>query len=66
MPDDQRIVFINGAVFDGSGAPPVPADVIVRGSVIESVVAGGGTETRPGDQVVDCAGLTVMPGLVDS
>ena len=66
MPDDQRIVFINGAVFDGSGAPAVPADVIVRGSVIESVVAGGGTETRPGDQVVDCAGLTVMPGLVDS
>ncbi|MGB6572626.1 MAG: hypothetical protein WBF20_13195, partial [Trebonia sp.] len=66
MPDDQRIVFINGAVFDGSGSPPVPADVIVRGSVIESVVAGGGTETRPGDQVVDCAGLTVMPGLVDS
>ena len=66
MPDDQRIVFTNGAVFDGSGAPAVPADVIVRGSVIESVVAGGGTETRPGDQVVDCAGLTVMPGLVDS
>src|SRR5580693_7990644 len=66
MPDDQRIVFINGAVFDGSGAPPVPADVIVRGAVIESVVAGGGTEPRPGDQVVDCAGLTVMPGLVDS
>ncbi|MGC2004304.1 MAG: hypothetical protein WA689_06085, partial [Trebonia sp.] len=66
MTDDQRIVFINGTVFDGSGAPAVPADVIVRGSVIESVVAGGGTETRPGDQVVDCAGLTVMPGLVDS
>jgi len=66
MPDDQRIVFINGAVFDGSGAPPVPADVIVRGSVIESVLVGGGTETRPGDQVVDCTGLTVMPGLVDS
>ena len=35
MPDDQRIVFINGAVFDGSGAPAVPADVIVRGSVID-------------------------------
>jgi len=66
MPDDQRIVFTNGAVFDGSGAPPVPADVIVRGPVIESVVVGGGTETGLGDQVVDCAGLTVMPGLVDS
>ena len=58
MRDDQRIVFINGAVFDGSGAPPVPADVIVRGSVIESVLAGGGVKPRPGDQVFDCAGLT--------
>jgi imidazolonepropionase-like amidohydrolase len=66
MSDDQRVVFTNGAVFDGSGTPPVPADVVVRGSVIESVRVGGGTEVLPGDQVVDCAGLTVMPGLVDS
>ena len=58
MADGQRIVFVNGTVFDGSGAPPVPADVVVRGEVIESVKVGGGTETQPGDQVVDCAGLT--------
>src|SRR5580692_7199374 len=62
----QRTLFVNGTVFDGSGAPPVPADVVLRGSVIESVKVGGGTEVLPGDQVVDCAGLTVMPGLVDS
>jgi imidazolonepropionase-like amidohydrolase len=62
----QRILFVNGTVFDGSGAPPVPADVVVRGSAIESVRVGGGTEVLPNDQVVDCAGLTVMPGLVDS
>ena len=37
MPDDREFVFINGAVFDGSASPAVPADVIVRGSVIESV-----------------------------
>ena len=66
MADDQRVVFSNGAVFDGSGAPPGPADVVVRGAEIESVRVGGGTEVRPGDQVVDCTGLTVMPGLVDS
>src|SRR5580692_9647171 len=65
-PAGQRTLFVNGTVFDGSGAAPVPADVVVRGSVIESVRPGGGTERLPGDQVVDCAGLTVMPGLVDS
>jgi len=66
VPPDQRVLFINGTVFDGSGTPPVPADVVVRGAAIESVRPGGGTEVLPGDQVVDCAGLTVMPGLVDS
>jgi cytosine/adenosine deaminase-related metal-dependent hydrolase len=44
----------------------VPADVIVRGAVIESVRTGGGTEVLPNDSVVDRTGLTVMPGLVDS
>ncbi|MGH3264897.1 MAG: amidohydrolase family protein, partial [Trebonia sp.] len=62
----QRIALINGSVFDGSGAAVVPADVVVRGSTIESVRVGGGTEPLPGDHVVDCTGLTVMPGLVES
>jgi len=48
-------------VFDGSGTAPVPADVVVRGAVIESVRVGGGTSAEPGDVVVDCTGLTVMP-----
>jgi imidazolonepropionase-like amidohydrolase len=65
-PAGQRTVFTGGAVFDGSGAPPAPADVVVRGAVIESVRAGGGTPAEPGDVIVDCTGLTVMPGLVDS
>jgi len=65
-PSGQRTVFRDGIVFDGSGAPPVLGDVVVRGSVIESVRAGGGTEIQPNDSVVDCTGLTVMPGLVDS
>ena len=71
MPDasaasGQRTVFRDGIVFDGSGAAPVSADVVVRGAVIESVLVGGGTEVLPNDSVVDCTGLTVMPGLVDS
>ena len=60
------ILFTGGQVFDGTGAPPVPADVVVRGDRIESVRAGGGTPVEVGDQVVDCAGATVMPGLVES
>ena len=66
VPSGQRTVFRGGIVFDGSGSAPKPADVVVRGAVIESVRAGGGTEVLPNDSVVDCTGLTVMPGLVDS
>ena len=33
------------------------------GADIESVRVGGGTEVLPNDQVIDCAGLTVMPGF---
>jgi len=64
----NRILFVNGQVFDGAGTPPAPADVVVRGDRIESVRPrpGGDMAAEPGDQVVDCAGATVMPGLVES
>ena len=62
----NRIIFTGGQVFDGTGSPPVPADVIIRDERVERVCPGGGTEPGPGDQVVDCAGATVMPGLVES
>jgi len=64
--NENRILFVNGQVFDGTGAPPVPADVVVRGDRIESVRVGGGTEIQPNDRVVNCTGATVMPGMVDS
>jgi len=63
---ENRILFTGGQVFDGSGGPAGPADVVVRGDRIESVRPGGGTAAEPGDQVIDCAGATVMPGLVES
>jgi imidazolonepropionase-like amidohydrolase len=63
---ENRILFVNGQVFDGTGAPTVPADLVVRGDRIDSVRVGGGTAIEAGDQVVDCAGATVMPGLVES
>jgi imidazolonepropionase-like amidohydrolase len=63
---EHRILFTGGQVFDGTGTPPVPADVVVRGDRIESVRPGGGTEAEPGDRVIHCAGATVMPGLIES
>jgi hypothetical protein len=33
---ENRTLFTGGQVFDGTGTPPGPADVVVRGDRIES------------------------------
>ncbi|MFC5379288.1 metal-dependent hydrolase family protein [Aquipuribacter nitratireducens] len=55
-----RTLFTGGTVFDGTGAPPAAADVVVEGGRVVDVGPG-----LDGDVAVDCAGTTVLPGLVD-
>lgn len=59
----MNVVFKGGTVIDGTGAPPVPANVLISGQTIERV----GVFEAPADtQVVDCRGLAVAPGFIDS
>ena len=53
-----RTLFANGQVFDGTGSPPAGADVVVEDGRIVDVGPG-----LDGDEVVDCAGATVLPGF---
>ncbi len=55
-----RRVFTGGQVLDGTGAPAAPGDVAVQDGRIVEVGTG-----LDGDEVVDCAGATVLPGLFD-
>jgi imidazolonepropionase-like amidohydrolase len=55
-----RTVFHGGQVFDGTGAPPAGADVMVEDG---RIVAVG--PALDGDEGVDCGGMTVLPGLID-
>jgi imidazolonepropionase-like amidohydrolase len=55
-----RVVFAGGLVFDGTGRQPGPADVVIEGGRIIDVGTG-----LDGDQLVDCTGQTVLPGLFD-
>jgi imidazolonepropionase-like amidohydrolase len=55
-----RTVFAGGLVFDGSGTEPSTADVVVEDGLIVDVGPG-----LDGDEVVDCAGATLLPGLFD-
>ena len=55
-----RTLFTGGVVFDGSGAPPAPGDVVIEdGRIVE---VGSGLD---GDVAVDTRGQAVLPGLVD-
>ncbi len=56
----RRTLFTNGAVFDGTGAAPAPADVVVEDGRIVDVGTG-----LDGDGAVDLAGRTLLPGLFD-
>ena len=56
----SRTVFTGGLLFDGTGADPAPADVVVSDGRIVDVGTG-----LDGDTQVDCTGRTLLPGLFD-
>src|SRR3954451_11315437 len=55
-----RRVFSGGQVLDGTGSPVSRGDVAVEDGRIVEVGTG-----LDGDEVVDCTGATVLPGLFD-
>jgi imidazolonepropionase-like amidohydrolase len=56
----RSTVFRGGAVFDGTGASPAEADVVVEGDRIVDVGRG-----LDGDDAVELTGRTLVPGLFD-
>ena len=56
----MRTIFRGGEVFDGTGARPAAADVVVEGGVIVDVGPG-----LDGDADIDVSGKTLLPGLFD-
>jgi imidazolonepropionase-like amidohydrolase len=55
-----RTVLTGGRVFDGTGSPIAAADVVISSDRIMDVGTG-----LDGDEQVDVAGLTLLPGLFD-
>jgi imidazolonepropionase-like amidohydrolase len=55
-----RTIFHGGQVFDGTGAAPATADVVIEDDHIVEVGTG-----LDGDEAVDCTGQTLIPGLFD-
>jgi len=61
-----RTIFRSARIFDGDSASLIEnADVVVSGGTIADIIEGR-VPANPGDQVIDCAGRVLMPGLIDA
>ena len=60
----QRILIENAQVWDAIEDAPYPASVLIEGNRIKTV-AKNATLDADGAEVIDAAGMTLMPGLVE-
>jgi imidazolonepropionase-like amidohydrolase len=59
-------VLKNARLIDGTGAAPVDgATIVIDGERITAVATRNQSDFPSDAEIVDCAGLTVLPGLID-
>ena len=56
------LLLTGGTLYDGTGAPPISADVAVTG---DTLTALGDLRGRPAGRTLDITGLAVAPGFID-
>ena len=62
----SRIRFVNAKIYTGDTDPPFLGEVLVVGNRIAAVKSGSVDESpSDGEEVVDCEGCVLMPGLVE-
>lgn len=59
---DFDVIVRGGTVYDGSGEPPVRADIGISGDRITAV---GNLSSAQADSIVDASGLAVAPGFIN-
>ncbi len=60
--NEYDLILRNGRVYDGSGGPPIRADVAIRGDRIAAVRSLPGVRAR---HEIDVDGLAVAPGFIN-
>ena len=59
------LALTRATLIDGAGGPPVPGATVLVGDDGRIAAAGATTVLPEGTRVMDVAGRTVMPGLID-
>jgi imidazolonepropionase-like amidohydrolase len=59
-------VLKGGRLIDGTGAAPAAAaSVVIRGQRIEAVTTRAAADWPQDSEIIDIAGMTILPGLID-
>ena len=58
-------VLTGGRLIDGTGAGPVEATIVIQDQRIEAVETRAYGEWPADAEIIDVAGMTVLPGLID-
>ncbi len=61
-PPPASLLLKGGLVYDGTGSPPVEADVAVSGDRVSGI---GRDLSEAGAEVIDVRGMAVAPGFID-
>lgn len=61
----KPILFRGASVWDGSGAPAFPGDVLVENGRIKAIARTPSRLSTEGATVIEARGRTLMPGLVE-
>ncbi len=63
---EGTLVLTGGRIFDGTGAAVRSGTVVIDRNMIKEILRPGSTDWPRDARVIDLAGKTVMPGLIDS
>ena len=61
-----NVLFTNVRIIDGTGAQPYTGEVLVQGNRILRVARGARALPAAGVTVIDGAGATLMPGMIEA
>src|SRR6188474_3031966 len=63
----MRTAYVGAGILDCTGKPTVPnGALVVNGTKIEAVGPRASVPIPPGTEVIDLAGRTLMPGLINT